>query len=1474
MGQMNDRPGASRVRTLLKSTVMQSTSPGEQEAPPVAVASSRPAEVPSDPKNSRPGLSNRRTAWLLGLILLLSLGLRLYGIDWDDGGLFHPDERAILMQTEGIDFPSSGEIGDLFSAEDSPLNPGWFNYGSLPLYLLRTTQAVASPVTDWDLFYLRMPGRTISALADTITILLVFALGARWYGRRVGLLAAALSALAVIHIQMSHFFAVDTILAMFIMATLLASVKLAYSGQYRYALLAGVLTGLAIGTKASADVLGSALFVALMIAAFSAPGDRFSFADFSWHRWQRFIIGSLMTGIGLSVALIFAQPYMFIDFDQFWADFTREGEMVRRIVDFPYTRQYEDTPRFLYQAWQLGTWGLGPVLGLAVWVGFGAGLIAAWRSRRKVDLIVLAWLVPYLAIIGWFDVKFLRYMLPATPLLIIYGSRSAWWLVDAIRALGGSRRFAAPVVVGILLVFTAHYAFAFESIYSRPHPAQEGSDWFKANVPSGSTVLKEHWDEGLPDMYQYDVRDLPLYDHDTLSKLNEISASLAEADYIVIFSNRLYGTIPRLPERYPISSVYYEKLFAGELGYDLAYTNNREASFLGITYSADRLARVDLPVPSGFDDPGGLNVSFGWADESFTVYDQTRPLVFRNTGLLSAEQVERVIQQQVVLDGRVIGQTVGLQLTDDERATQVAGGTLSGIVDLDRDTAGWSWIVWLLTIQVLGLVALPIGYVLFRPFPNRGYLLHKPLGLLLVAFVAWFMASVGIADFSRGSVVLAIAIWAGISGVVGWNLRSEISAFLRSRSRMVLSMEALFLAAFIVFLLIRIANPDLWHPWRGGEKPMDFAYLNAVTRSTVMPPYDPWYAGGYLNYYYFGQFIVATMIRLTGIVPAVAYNLATPMLFAMTAGGAYTVVHGLVERAQLRPGVVKKGAASAVIAGLIGALFVTVIGNMDGLFQVWSGAHRALDGQPFGDFDFWRSSRMYAWDSGGNEITEFPFFSFLLADLHAHMIALPFVLLTLGLAISAFLRATSAPRGTPLATISGLAALGLSLGALRVINAWDFPTAMGLAAIALIAGELLSRRGSISQRLARGAGKTVFVGVLSLVLFLPFHQRYEVVAGLDRNDILSPLWRYLTIYGIFLLGIAAYLAVEMRHVIRSGQLVDIAPSWMRNAPANTAAVIVLFTAVMTVVVASGQATLAFTLIGVGLLTLMWLLALHRRVADRMELGIATSLAAVALGLGAFPELFSVKDDIVRQNTVFKFYIQAWVLFGVASAYLLWRLWAFGETAFSGLGYLTWPRVRVIGFVAFALMLAIGLIYPVMATPVRVDDQFNTDSSGLDGSSFMADAVYFEPEGPLTLGHDLKAIRWLEKNVEGSPTIVEGLSDQYRWGNRISIYTGLPSVIGWDWHQRQQRPEFAGEVTRRRIEVNNFFDTPDMPGAVKLLRKYDVRYVYVGEMERTHYLEPGISKFDQMESYGLNAVYRDGPVVIYEFVDPDATVVSR
>ena len=209
--------------------------------------------------------------------------------------------------------------------------------------------------------------------------------------------------------------------------------------------------------------------------------------------------------------------------------------------------------------------------------------------------------------------------------------------------------------------------------------------------------------------------------------------------------------------------------------------------------------------------------------------------------------------------------------------------------------------------------------------------------------MAWLGVSLGWFDFSRGAVITGFLVVAGLSCVTLLFRWREITGFLRQEWRLLLLGEALFLTAFLAFVGIRAANPDLWHPFLGGEKQMEFAYFNAVIRSTSLPPFDPWFSGGYLNYYYWGYFVPAGLVRLTGIVPSVAFNLAIPLFFALTVTGAYSLVYNLAEGVRRsrapatpvasstarrsRPGIWTTRLVSPVGAGLLGALFVAVIGQ-------------------------------------------------------------------------------------------------------------------------------------------------------------------------------------------------------------------------------------------------------------------------------------------------------------------------------------------------------------------------------------------------------------------------------------------------------------------------------------------------------------------------------------------------------------------
>jgi YYY domain-containing protein len=1465
----NGSPNSSPIDSSSEGDTKPESSFGTEN-----LATSESRSIPAEKRFSLPTISTR---YALAIILLMAVALRLYGINWDQGGLFHPDERAFLSQVYDLQFPEGDQWADITDPELSPLNPGSFNWGSLPHYALKSVQYVVAPYKWMSLHDLRFAGRALSAFSDIATIFFVFLIGRAVFSTRVGLLAALLSAFAVQQIQLSHFFAVDTFMTTFIVATIYYSIRVAEHGRRRDSVLAGVMFGFAVATKFSVIPLGLALVLAHVIYVTSRPGDRYNSDGIGSYeaagRQLKMIPNLVATGIAVLVVLIITQPYMFLDFQTYIDNISTQGEMVRREVDFPFTRQYEGTPRYIYQMVQLGTWGLGPVLGITVWLGLLSSFIAGVLAQRKADLVILAWVLPYLLITGWFDVKFMRYMMPITPFLILYGARILWWSFEIIKSLQPNRRWLQALPIAIVLLFTVHYSLSFMNVYSGQHPLNDVSSWLRDNATTGEKVVQEHWEEGIPGVIGLDMHErAELYNDEHGQKFEKLTNLLADSNYFVLLSNRLYATIPRLPERYPITSTFYEKIFSGELGFEMAYSGSRYVGGFGVDYYEDPFARLDFGPPAGFEKPSGglFNAGFGWADESFSVYEHPQTFIFKNVEGLSAQQLEIEIGASGPAARSFQPPEIGLLLSDDDAVAQQAGGTWSSITFL-RWMSDWlTPVVWYAAAQLFALVVLPIAFVVFRPLPDRGYLFAKPLGLLLVATTAWLLVSLNVLQFSFVSVFLALIVLATISYLTLRATGSDLVDHLRANKRRIIRMELLLLVAYVAFLLIRAANPDLWHPWKGGEKPMDFAYLNAVVKSSTMPPYDPWYAGGYLNYYYFGQFMVATLIRFTGIIPSVAYNLAVPLLFMFTVGAVYSMVSGLAEltlRARQIPAWSMK---SPAYAGLAAVVMVVVAGNIDGLLQLLQGASRTFFlNEQFGFFDFWRSSRMMAPGSPGNEITEFPFFTFLFADLHAHLIAIPIAITALAATIAAFLRIG---RKRPVAeSLAGLAVLGIVIGSLRAINAWDFPTQLLLAGGFLVGGQLLSSKRSLIERVVIGGISAAFVLVVGHIVYLPFHSNLELFNnGVVKSQFTTELWRYLVIHSLFMVATLSWLVFMWRERLSDSMTsITSAPlpgsgilGWTWHV-----ALVLVATAVATLAL-TGFATIAFAVVIGASVFGAGVVAYNSGIPGARYSLVAVGMVVMAMAIAIGVDMFTVKDDIGRMNTVFKFYLQAWVLLAMASAYFLWFLFDSGKFCLNNLRA---PRGIWLGLLA---VIVVGvMVYPVLGTRDRNSERFEFSGLGLDGMSYMETVTYVDHEGPLTLKHDYDAITWMQENIEGSPVIIEGISDQYRWGNRVSIYTGLPAVIGWDWHQRQQRVGYASTVTNRRIEVDRFFHTTLRQTALGLLDKYDVKYVYIGEMEQAKYPDTGLEKFTRMDINGLVPIYptaemlADGietPVVIYEY----------
>lgn len=457
--------------------------------------------------------------------------------------------------------------------------------------------------------------------------------------------------------------------------------------------------------------------------------------------------------------------------------------------------------------------------------------------------------------------------------------------------------------------------------------------------------------------YLYTGLQLPMLYEDVPVKRDEMLFILNHTDYITISSNRFYDSFSRIPTRWPMSNRYYEALFSGELGFELVKTFESYPSVGPLVWKDQVLPTDDLPAwINEFE-----------AEEAFHVYDHPVVFVFRKTDTYSADKAADILDVNLrpineaapyfaddptpatvftSWNGSTAVSPTGLQFNQEERHNQQAGGTWSEMFNRDsfvNRNQSVSVVVWWLMMVAVGWVTFPLLFMIFPALPDRGFGVGKLIGWLMIAWAAWFGSTLDIPLWNQDGILFLLFLLTLLGGLLIYRRWGEFVGFIQRRWRHLLTVEVLSGILFLIFLGIRIGNPDLWHDHKGGEKPMDFAYLNAVLRSTSFPAIDPWFAGGYLNYYYWGFVLVGAPIKALGIVPSVAYNLVIPTLFSMTGIGAFSVAYNAIawgherRRAQSQEAKPDKSTwqetlspvANPYIAGIAALILSIGVGNLE-----------------------------------------------------------------------------------------------------------------------------------------------------------------------------------------------------------------------------------------------------------------------------------------------------------------------------------------------------------------------------------------------------------------------------------------------------------------------------------------------------------------------------------------------------------------
>ncbi len=690
----------------------------------------------------------------------------------------------------------------------------------------------------------------------------------------------------------------------------------------------------------------------------------------------------------------------------------------------------------------------------------------------------------------------------------------------------------------------------------------------------------------------------------------------------------------------------------------------------------------------------------------------------------------------------------------------------------------WTFWTWYLLALVLGAAAMPLTGRLFRRFQDRGWMFSKVTAIAVSGFLTWFLVAVKIIKFTTMTCIVVTLVCAAASLILYCReQKAGFECIPFAHLDLVYAEELLFFTAFLLWTYFAGFHPAAY----GTEKFMDYGFMEAMMRSKTLPATDLWYSQGKINYYYGGQYFAVFLTKLSGAKVELTYNLMRTFVAGLAFAMPFSLVHQMVTD---RLGRIRTGWKKALpsVTGILAGISVSIAGNMH--YVVYGQIIpfiQKLKGEEVSSYWFPDATRYIGFnpDVEDKTIHEFPCYSFVLGDLHAHVVDIMFVLLLLGLLYAWMKKVrTTELSGESMSRrefwkkqllMPQLLTAGALLGMFHWTNYWDFVIYFVVTCGAALFMNIIGQKGKIRWVLGVTAAQAVEILTLATVIILPFTLQFDtsnMVQGIALAKHHSLLHQLLVLWG--LPGILTILFV-----------VSLLIEKLRGAEQKS--------------------------------------LYHLLTSIRLPDLFAVLMGLCAIGLVLIPELVYVRDIYengnARANTMFKLTYQAYIMFGMTMIYAIFRLLVIGKNkilkvlAFIGLFLFVWTC----GYFGNSVHSWFGTVWKP------------SQYKGLNATAFL------ETDFP----EDVNGIRWLKENISDAPVVLEANGDSYSEYERVSAMTGLPTIMGWYVHEWLWRGDLA-DLNAKIEEIKEIYTSTDETRVKELLEEYNVSYIFVGSCERNKY----------------------------------------